>query len=368
MKLYKFFTLYLILIIFQKLNALILPDDNTLKKQIGQMLIIGFDSEYVDKNSQIIKDINQYNLAGVILFDKDYKDRNKVKNISSPEQLNNLTSSLKSLSNNSILISIDQEGGKVARLKTTNGFDNTLSAKTISSLDTQEASKIYQSMAKTLKNNGINCNFAPVVDLAINPQNKVIYQLERTYGINPQEVIKYSKIFIEALHNKNILSVIKHFPGHGSSLEDSHYGFVDISNTWNEIELIPYKELIKSNLIEMIMTAHVFNKYLDSKYPATLSYNINTKLLREEMGYKGVVISDDLQMKAIMEHYSLEDIVTLAINSGVDILLFGNQLSHQNTDEIINVILDQVKQDKIKYARIVESNQRVKKLFKNIGD
>ncbi|QOG13324.1 glycoside hydrolase family 3 protein [Arcobacter sp. FWKO B] len=331
------------------------------------MLIVGFDGEFVDKNSSIIQDINQYNLAGVILFDRDYKNKTKVKNISSPEQLNNLTSSLKSLSNSPIVISIDQEGGKVARLKETNGFNKTLSAKTISTMDTNEAAKIYQSMAKDLKNSGINCNFAPVVDLALNPQNKVIYQLERSYGTNPEEVTKYAKIFMSKLHNENILSVIKHFPGHGSSLDDSHYGFVDISDTWSEIELAPYKELIDTNIVEVIMTAHVFNKYLDNKYPATLSYNINTKLLREKLNYKGVIVSDDLQMKAIMEHYSLEDIVTLSINSGVDLLLFGNQLSHNNTEEIVNTILSQIKNNNIKYERILESNQRIKKLFDKLG-
>jgi beta-N-acetylhexosaminidase len=360
----KFSIIFFLFIFSHYCHALTLPDDNIIKKQIGQMLIVGFDGESVDKDSQIIKDINQYNLSGVILFDKDYKNRSKTKNISSPAQLYNLTASLKALANKPIIVSVDQEGGKVARLKSSYGFEETFSAQNITSFDDQKVEEIYNSLASTLKNSGINCNFAPVVDLAINPQNKVIYQLERSYGKNPQEVIKYSKIFIEALQKQGIISVLKHFPGHGSSLEDSHYGFVDISDTWSEIELLPYRELIDSDKVEMIMTAHVFNSHLDEKYPATLSYYINTKLLRQNLGYNGVIISDDLQMKAILEHYSLENIVTLAINSGVDILLFGNQLAYHRTDDIINTILSQIKQDKIKYERIVESNERIKKLFK----
>lgn len=364
MKLSKFSIIFFVCMLLHYCNALTLPDDDILKKQIGQMLIVGFDGESVDKDSQIIKDINQYNLTGVILFDKDYKNRSKTKNISSPVQLHNLTSSLKALANKPIIVSVDQEGGKVARLKSSYGFEDTFSAQKITSFDDKKVEELYNSLAITLKNSGINCNFAPVVDLAINPQNKVIYQLERSYGKNPQEVIKYSKIFIEALQKQGIISVLKHFPGHGSSLEDSHYGFVDISDTWSEIELLPYKELIDYDKVEMIMTAHVFNSHLDGKYPATLSHNINTKLLRQKLGYSGVIISDDLQMKAILEHYSLEETVRLAINSGVDILLFGNQLAYHSIDDIINTILSQIKQNKIRYERIIESNERIKKLFK----
>ena len=155
---------------------------------------------------------------------------------------------------------------------------------------------------------------------------------------------------------------LKHFPGHGSSLGDSHKGFVDISETWRPQELDPYRRLINAGKADMIMTAHVFNSHFDAKYPATLSYYVNTKLLREQLGFKGVVISDDLQMKAISKHYSLKESITLAINSGVDILLFGNQLGEQNLPELIDTILSQVKRGAIKYERIQESNQRIQNL------
>ena len=334
-------------------------DDDKLKKMIGRMLLIGFPDEVIDKHSDIVRVIQSYDLGGVILFDRFYNDRNRTKNISSSKQLQRLSSKLKLFSNKPILISVDQEGGKVARLKPAYGFANIPSAKLISSLHVDKVKAIYNTQAKMLKNSGINCDFAPVVDLAINPDNRVIYGLERSFGEDTAEVVKYASLFINSLKNEGIFSVLKHFPGHGSSLADSHEGFVDISNTWSEVELEPYKQLIDAGLVSMIMTAHVFNSNLDENHPATLSYRVNTELLRDSLGYNGIVISDDLQMKAIAEHYTLKETVTLAINSGVDLLLFGNQLAIQNIDELVEVILHQIKIGAIPIQRIIESNERL---------
>lgn len=326
------------------------------------MIVIGFPDASVDKNTQIIKKINQYHLGGVILFDIFYSDRSKNKNISSPKQLQKLTSQLQKLSNHPILISVDQEGGKVARLKPKYGFQEFASAKEVSKFSLLDAQKTYEDMAIMLKNNGINCNFAPVVDLEVNPKNKVIVGLERSFGTSSTEVSKYAKVLIEEQKKAEIISVLKHFPGHGSSLGDSHLGFVNITDTWSKKELEPYKTLINSKSVDMIMTAHVFNAKLDAKYPCTLSHNVNTKLLREELGFKGLIVSDDLQMKAISKHYTLKETVTLSINSGVDILLFGNQLGEQNIDELIETIFSQVKNGFISYEKILASNKRIKKL------
>ena len=326
------------------------------------MLIVGFADEKVDANSKIIKQINKYTLGGVILFDRFYDDRTKTKNISSPAQLKNLTTSLQKHSNQPLLISVDQEGGKVARLKPAYGFKEFPSAKKVSQASFIQAEETYKTMSKVLHENGVNCNFAPVVDLEINPKNKVIVGLERSFGESPEDVTSFAKVQIQEQKKAGIISVLKHFPGHGSSLGDSHLGFVDISDTWSEIELEPYKALIESQNIDMIMTAHVFNKDLDEKYPATLSHNVNTKLLREQMHYKGVVVSDDLQMKAISKHYTLKETVTLAINAGVDILLFGNQLANQDIDELVNTIYGEVRAGRIPQERIIESNKRINKL------
>ena len=358
----RFFALLISTII--TLSAANIPkDEQTLKKMIGRVLIVGFEDESIDKNSKITSHLQNYELGGVILFDRFYNDRNKTKNISSPEQLKALTSSLKSFSKKPLLISVDQEGGKVARLKPAYGFGATPSAKVVSEMDAYMSTHVYNNLARTLNKAGINCDFAPVVDLAINPNNSVIVGLKRSYGSDSKEVVKYSKIFMSSLKEQNIISVLKHFPGHGSSLADSHQGFVDISKTWSETELEPYKELIKTGDVSMIMSAHVFNSQLDKEYPATLSYKVSTKLLREKLGYRGVIVSDDMQMKAISEHYSLKQSVTLAINAGVDMLIFGNQLATQDIDELVNLILEQIKNGSISYERILESNKRVESLF-----
>lgn len=338
-----------------------LPSKEVLEKQIGQMLVVGFDESELSSNSPIIRDIKRYNLGGVILFDRFYNDKTKIKNIASPQQLQKLTQQLKAVSPY-LMISIDQEGGKVQRLKSAYGFKSTSSAKQMSLKTLEEVKVEYANMALMLKENGINTNFAPVVDLALNKENSVIYGLNRSYSDNPNEVVKYASLLIEAHEQKGIISVLKHFPGHGSSLDDSHEGFVDVSKTWSKIELEPFKTLIAQDTISMIMTAHIFNNHLDPKYPATLSHNTNTKLLRDTLGFKGVIISDDLQMKAISEHYTLAQTVTLAINSGVDILLFGNQLGNQNTDELIDTIYNEVRQGNISYEKILQSNERIKAL------
>jgi beta-N-acetylhexosaminidase len=254
----------------------------------------------------------------------------------------------------------------VQRLKERDGFIPTSSAQQIAKLEAKEAKKQYDVLAQQLQHLGINTNFAPVVDLAINKDNVVIYKLQRSYAKDVLDVVAYAQIFIDALHEHDVLAVLKHFPGHGSSLKDSHQGFVDVSHTWNKIELEPYKKLIQDSNVEMIMTAHVFNQHLDKRYPATLSYATNTALLRQELGYKGVIISDDLQMDAILKHYSLEQTVTLAINSGVDLLLFGNQLAQTDVQTIIDTIYAQVLNKQIAYTQIQKANHRIKQLQEHI--
>lgn len=359
------FKIIIVLCLSLKMFALVLPPKEVVQKQIGQMIVLGFDDSILEKNSPIVNAIETYNLGGVILFDRFYEDKHRIKNIQSPQQLQKLTQDLKTLSPN-LFISIDQEGGKVQRLKPSYGFISTPTAQEIANLNQEEARNTYRKLAHELKNNGINVNFAPVVDLAVNKQNTVIYQLQRAYSHDPKTVVLYASLFVDALKEEGIFCVLKHFPGHGSSLNDSHKGFVDVTHTWNATELEPFKRLIQNNTIDMIMTAHIFNANLDENYPATLSYDTNTQLLRNTLGYQGVIISDDLQMKAISEHYTLEQTVTLAINSGVDILLFGNQLGKQNMKELIDTIYKQIKENKIPYERVLESNQRIERLKKNL--
>ncbi|QKF59107.1 glycoside hydrolase family 3 N-terminal domain-containing protein [Aliarcobacter lanthieri] len=337
-----------------------------IEKMIAKMVILGFNGEILSKNSQIYKDI-EFGLGGVILFDKDPNDKTKVKNIRNKEQLKKLNNELQSISKQKLLISIDQEGGVVQRLKTDMGFVDTLKASEVAQEGEEFAKNSYKALAKDLNDVGINLDFAPVVDLALNKNNKVIVTRGRSFGENSSEVIKYSSIFVDELKKENIISVLKHFPGHGSSLADSHLGFVDITKTWNKKELEPYKYFINNKKVDVIMTAHVFNENLDKNYPATLSYNVNTKLLREELKYDGVLITDDLQMSAISKHYDLRTTLRLAINSGVNLLLFANQLAKPITlKEIIDTVYSDILSENISLEKIIESNKKIDKLLGKI--
>ncbi|WP_457747126.1 glycoside hydrolase family 3 N-terminal domain-containing protein [Sulfurimonas sp.] len=357
----KLFFLPLLILLFSPLlNASV--ENSELKKMIGRMLIVGFETPFVDENSSIVQDMRDYNLGGVILFDKFYNNKNRTKNISSPSQLKKLTTQLKSFSKEPLFIALDQEGGRVARLKPKYGFSTIPSAQKISQMPLETVKKLYKKQSVMLKNAGINLNFAPVLDLSLNADNNVIFKLERSFGKEATKVAKYAQILIDAQTKHNIISVAKHFPGHGSSLGDSHKGFVDITHTWNKEELKPYKILIHEHALNAVMTAHVFNAKLDEKYPATLSYKINTELLRKQLGFRGVIISDDMQMKAISAHYSLKQALTLAINSGVDILLFGNQLAYNSTKEIVETIYKEVKNGNIPLRRIIEANNKIANL------
>lgn len=347
------------------ISTLLFAEQNTytkeqLEKMIGKMVMLGFHGQKIDSDDKIYNDIKKYDLGGVILFDKDPNDKKKIKNVKDPKQLATLSSQLQAINKSKLLISIDQEGGIVQRLKESKGFINTPKASVVATKGEDYAKSTYSKLAKVLKNSGLNVNYAPVVDLSINPNNPVIVKLGRSFGKSSKEVIKYASIFTKEMKKENIISVLKHFPGHGSSQSDSHKGFVDITKTWQKEELEPYNYFIKNALVDMIMSAHVVNKDLDYSLPATLSWNINTKLLRKELGYKGVLISDDLQMYAISKHYSLDDTVKLAINSGVDMLMFANQLAKPiKLETIINSIYKQVRSGEIKMHRIKEANRRI---------
>lgn len=330
-----------------------------IERMISKMVILGFKGESVNSNDEIYKNIKT-GLGGVILFDKDPTDKKKVKNVRNKEQLKVLTSQLQAISKQKLLISIDQEGGIVQRLKKEDGFVDTPKAMDVAIKGENFARQTYKSLAKDLKESGINNDFAPVVDLAINKENKVIVTKGRSFGESSKEVIKYSLIFVDELKKQNVISVLKHFPGHGSSLGDSHLGFVDITNTWSEKELEPYRYFIKNNKVDMIMTAHVFNEKLDDKYPATLSYNVNTNLLRYKLGFDGVLVSDDLQMYAISKHYDLKQTLTLAINSGVNMLLFANQLAKPiSLKTIVDTVYSQILSEEISLEQIIKANKRI---------
>jgi len=271
----------------------------SLDKKIGQMLMIGFHGTSAKADSQICKDIQKYNVGAVILFDYNPVDKTKPKNIATKKELTKLTKQLQACSvDGKLLIAVDQEGGKVQRLKSKYGFYGKFpKASDVIKMDQSKIEATYKKMSAELKSVGINYDLAPVVDLDINQKNHVIHGLGRSFGKDPKTVAKYASTFIDAMHSNGVLTSIKHFPGHGSSVGDTHKGFVDVTNLWKKVELEPYR-LLKDKA-DTVMVAHVFNKNLDAKYPASLSFKTITKMLRWKLGYHGVVITDDLQMGAI---------------------------------------------------------------------
>jgi beta-N-acetylhexosaminidase len=329
---------------------------------IGQMLMAGFRGYTVDETSPIIRDIRDYHLGGVILFDYDVTLGSGHRNIKNPEQVKALTKALHTQAKIPLFMAIDQEGGKVQRLKPKYGFTGTPSQQKVGEENDTAIGATALIAGYTIKTAGFNVNFAPVVDVNVNPQCPVIGKIGRSFSSDPYRVAHCAEIFLHEFKRLGITGCLKHFPGHGSAGADSHLGLTDVTNTWTEMELIPYKILIDKKLPKMIMTAHIFDAKLDPDYPATLSHRIITGILRDKLKYDGVVVTDDMTMKAITKFYGRKEAIRLAINAGADILLFGNNIDFDRdvvpkAHAIIKKLVTEgeVSKDRIKqsYARIM---------------
>ena len=354
---------FFILLIF--ILSPIVGMSDTLEEKIGQMLMVGFYGTTAPHSSQICKDIKKYHIGAVILFDYNPINHKKPKNISNKKQLKKLTTQLQQCSyDGKLLIAVDQEGGRVQRLKSKYGFYGKFpKASDVVKMNKHKIYTTYRRMSKELKSVGINYDLAPVVDLDINRRNHVIHGLGRSFGKSPKVVAEYASTFIDAMHCNGVLTSLKHFPGHGSSVGDTHKGFVDVTKLWKKVELEPYKLL--KNKADTVMVAHVFNKNLDKNYPASLSFNTVTKILRWKLGFHGVVITDDLQMGAISKKYGLKKTLELAINAGDDILLIGNQLSPKtvkSSKKLVTTILTLIKEKRVKEESITKAYQRIQRL------
>lgn len=342
--------------------SLIKPDGPSLSEKTGQLILVGFRGMSVDADSAVVRDIQMYHLGGVILFDQDVARGEPRRNIESPEQLKKLTSSLQSFAETPLLIAIDQEGGNVNRLKPEYGFPPTVSQQVLGRRNNpDETYKESWVLANALRQAGINLNLAPVVDLAVNPANFIVKK-ERTFSSDWVATVRHAGQFIRAHHDADVLCTLKHFPGHGSSTADSHLGMTDITDTWKPVELEPYRRLCART--DAVMTAHVFNRSLDPDWPATLSRRIITGLLRGQIGYDGVVISDDLGMKAIADHYGFETAVERALNAGVDILLIANNTDYDPdaVPKAVATIIRLVESGRVSEDRVDEAYQRVQRL------
>lgn len=337
---------------------------------IGQMIISGFRGLELTNDHPIIRDIEDYKLGGVILYDEDIADPTlETRNISSPEQVKQLVQSIKNLSDEPLIVSIDQEGGEVQRLKSKYGFPECLSWGDVGKQNDENVTRQFSiKIAQTLSSLGCNLNFAPVLDLDISPQ-AFLPREGRCFGKDSKVVANHAKIFIEDHLSENIIPVIKHFPGLGSAASDTHEGLTDITGTWSEKELEPYRILFDSAEIPAVMVGHCFHKELDPEWPASMSYKIITTLLREKLGFKGIVICDDPMMGALANHYPFETVMERMILAGVDLFCFGNNLLYDIdiVPKAINTIESLLKNGKIKQPRIDESLDRISQLKSRIA-
>ncbi|MEO7300495.1 MAG: glycoside hydrolase family 3 protein [Verrucomicrobiota bacterium] len=338
----------------------------SLRENIGQMLLVGFRGYEISANDVIARDAAERNLGGVVLFDQEMADTQlQGRNIKSPAQLKSLVASLQREAKTPLLVSIDQEGGRVNRLKSHYGFPETISHEDLGVKNNLDFTFSHAELiAKTLAEMGINLNLAPVVDLDANPTNPIIKGKKRSFHSDPEIVAQHAIAFAKAHRKHGVLTCAKHFPGHGSATGDTHLGLVDVTKTWSERELIPFQRLMEAGLCEIMMTAHVFNANLDTEVPATLSKKVLQGMLRDKLGYSGVIISDDMEMKAISEHFGLEKAIELGINAGLDILCFGNNMNYDVNigENAMNIILRLVESGKISETRIEESFQRITEL------
>jgi beta-N-acetylhexosaminidase len=337
------------------------PVGPTLRERIGQMVVVGFRGLTPDEAEPVRSLIADGTLGGVILFSVDQLTGGP-RNVESPDQLRSLVAALSGAATAvPLLVAIDQEGGQVARLGPSHGFPATRSAADLGRGDPSETAAAAAAIAATLTDVGVTIDLAPVVDLAVNPDNPSIAAVDRSFSADPEVVIAHAGAFIEALHAGGVSSTIKHFPGLGSAGADTHLGVVDVTDVWTDVELEPFRALIGDGLPDAVLTAHIFNARLDPDHPASLSAATVNGLLRGDLGFDRAVISDDLQMGAILDAYGFDEAVALAIEAGIDLLLIANQLVYEPdvATRVVDLVEQLVADGRISEERIDASYQRV---------
>ena len=339
----------------------------TIEQMAGQMIVVGFQGDSINDASvmRLRDEIAASEIGGVMFLKTNVASLSKVKAINqafrdaAPEGL-------------PPFITIDQEGGEVERLTNDVGFrEIPRAAQVAQSRSPAQAKVLYANLAQRIAYLGFTVNFGPVVDLAINPKNQVIAKFGRSFGKTADVVVAYAEAFVKAHREAGVLTALKHFPGHGSSTADSHEGFVDITATWQESELEPYRTMIADGMVDFVMVGHLIDTDVEaSGLPSSLSPQWITGVLREELGYTGVVISDDLEMAAIRDHFDLRDAVVKAVTAGMDVLLFTNTADYRAGlgDEVRDILVSEANADPAFKARIAESYARIAALKQRIGD
>jgi beta-N-acetylhexosaminidase len=299
------------------------PERAKLRTMIGQMLLIGFPGASMEEEwpRRVTAMIAKGEIGGVLLL---------AGNIRSPGQLKTLTAALERAGRGvKPFIAIDQEGGAVQRLPQYKGFLGLPAAHTVALSGSAAALTLYTRQAQELAALGITVNLGPVLDLNVNPDNPIIAELDRSYGETAEGVAAFGRAFVQSHLQQGILTAAKHFPGHGSSATDPHHTIADISASWRQEELVPFKLLATHPVpVPMIMVGHlILDGYSDGQAPASLSRGTVTRLLRKELGYEGLIITDDLDMAAVRASYGVVDAFVRAVAAGNDLILAANTRS-----------------------------------------
>ena len=353
---------------------------DSLSIKIGQMILIGFPGTTVDP--LVLEEIRSGKVGSIVLFEKNIP-KTKYAGVKINEQkrdtiyssfvpLKKIIWTYQQASTIPLMVTIDQEGGRVNRLKEKYGFSRSITAQEMGRPISLDSVRFYsETTAAMLAGLGINVNFAPVVDLGVNKDNTVIYKVGRAFSANPDTVTIMANEFIRAHRKLGVLTVLKHFPGHGSSMADTHVGVADVTKTWTSAELIPYERLIAAGAVDAVMSAHIVNRNLDPEgFPGTLSRRIIDSLLRKQYNYQGVVFSDDMQMHAITKEYGLEEAIKRAIHAGIDILMFSNNIhgsEGRTVTKVHGIIRQLVESGQVEQSRINESYRRIIKMKAGIG-
>ena len=321
----------------------------TLDEKIGQMIVAGVNG--TDVNEELINLVNTNKVGGVILFKR---------NIETSEQLKKLNNNIDGLNKEiPLFISVDEEGGRVNRLPS--DMEYFPSAREVGlKNDKDYAYNNGKSIGESLKVTGFNMNYAPVLDIFSNPKNTVIG--DRAFGSDVETVSTMGIATMKGIEEEGIISVIKHFPGHGDTSVDSHYGLPIVYKTLEELEifeLIPFKKAIKEGC-KAIMVSHILLDKIDKQNPSSMSETVVTDILREQLGFDGVVITDDMEMGAITENFTVEDACVQSIIAGCDIVLIGS--GNESIYNTIQAIKDSILNGKITEERINESVVRIIKL------
>jgi beta-N-acetylhexosaminidase len=355
--------------------ASVRPADPTLVSRLGELLLVGFQGTTVEANPEVRRLLCDLKVGGVILFERDMAT-GAPRNIENPEQLARLTRDLQALARRCagqpLLIAADSEGGAVMRLSPRVGYSPTYSAQELGALGDLAVTELEaRRIGRMLKEAGINWNLAPVVDLALNPVNPVIVKHGRAFSADPERVTAHARAYLHGMRDAGILTTLKHFPGHGSSREDSHLGFVDVTDTATlELELRPYRELMAEGLVDSVMIAHVVNRNLDPDHPATLSRQTIRGLLRRTLGFQGVVVSDDLRMGAIANYFGVEDAAVRALNAGVDVLLISESRGGDDggmADRVLGALRNALAEGKLSPARVEAALARLDRFRARLG-